>query len=82
MEPVFSQGNRFCNEITLCFTRPLLQVKPLDLNVKLALQNVTGIYFTGGIFPWLLLRAAKAEEPSPHLTAGLEERTRLLKVIP
>lgn len=51
MEPVFSQGNRFCNEITLCFTRLLLQVKPLDLNVKLALQNVTGIYSTGEYSP-------------------------------
>lgn len=81
MEPVFSQGNRFCNETTLCFTRPLLQVKPLDLNVKLALQNVAGIYSTGEYSPGCF-SAAKAEEPSPHLTAGLDERTRLLKVVP
>lgn len=81
MEPMLSQGNRFCNEATLCFTRLLLQVKLVDLNVKLALQNVTGIYSMGEYSPGCFA-AAKEEEPSPQPTAGWDERTRLLKVVP
>lgn len=83
MVPVFSQGNRFYNETALSFLfvclfyQTAIIVKPVDLSVKLALQNVTGVY---SVWEWSLgyFSTAKGETPSPQPTAGWDEGTCLL----